>query len=224
MFNFFKKSSPNIHSITLPNWGWVKETDNKSIRQWVNREETIVLVLHFFDLKPDIPTITNMDALRDFYRRGLIEVKGGVIEVEKTALAGGYSAIRSIFKFPQQPVGMAYLASLTIPFDNYSYVIKIQAPEIGTTGIRDSLIFTEFLRNKKEPLNLEKPETMYQGWFQDPYDASFQSPCLMNKSEDSLYDEQFPDHPLSQVRKLLTQLESGLGFKAELEKVKPFSK
>jgi hypothetical protein len=222
MFNFFKKSTPNIDSITLPDFGWVKETDNKSTRQWVNQEETLVLVLHFFALKPDIPTITNINTLRDFYRRGVLEAKGGLIEVEKTALTGGYPAIRTLFKFPQQPVGMAYLASLTIPFENYSYVVTVQAPEIGATGVRDTLIFTDFIRNK--PFNPENTNNLYEGWFQDPYDASLKSPCLMNKSEDSKYDAQFPNHPLSQARKLLTQLESGIGFKAECEKVKPFSK
>ncbi len=35
---------------------------------------------------------------------------------------------------------MAYIASITIPFENCSYVVKIQADEIGITGMRDALI------------------------------------------------------------------------------------
>ena len=65
-------------------------------------------------------------------------------------------AIKTIFKFPQDPTGMTYLGSYTIPFKKYSYVIKIQAPELGVTGMRDSIIAAKFLATNEysmtEPL------------------------------------------------------------------------
>lgn len=38
-------------------------------------------------------------------------------------------------------------------------------------------------------------------FFRDPYDENYKEGFLMNVSEDESMDEQFPDHPLSMLRK-----------------------
>jgi hypothetical protein len=40
---------------------------------------------------------------------------------------------------------MIYIASITIPFENCSFVIKIQANEVDVTGIRDSAILGKLM-------------------------------------------------------------------------------
>ncbi len=46
----------------------------------------------------------------------------------------------------------------------------------------------------------------------------------MNRTEEEQYDEEFPDHPLTKVRKLLAQLEQELVVRPELKKIRRFNK
>lgn len=71
--------------------------------------------------------------------------------------------------------------------------------EIGTTGIRDVMVF-EILRRKG------KVNEDMESWTADPYDPSVKTGFLMNISEREQYDEIFPDHPLSVVRSLIRHL------------------
>ena len=114
MFKFFKRKKISIDSISISNLNWEKVEDNKSVKRWVNPEETVNLSLNFFDLKPNLPVTNNINELRVFYRNQIVNYNGGLIEVEELNLKGFY-AIKTIFKIPQEPSGMVYLASYTIP-------------------------------------------------------------------------------------------------------------
>lgn len=100
---------------------------------------------------------------------------------------------------------MAYIGSYTIPFKNFSYVVKVQCIENGITGIRDNTIFELMIRNGKIKLNPEKQTV--EGWMKDPYDESVHLPLMMNLSESEEFDSQFPEHPLSRMRKFLKHVE-----------------
>lgn len=212
---FFNRKKSTINSILIPDFGWIKEKSTKKQIQWINPDQPIALTLNYFDAKPDLPSLKEIDTLRHFYRKQLVGHQGGLIEVEYIEL-DTYNAIRTLFKIPQKPSGTVYLASLTIPFKTCSYVIKIQAPEIGRTGIRDSIIADRLL---KEGI-IYNGENGYENWFSDPYDTTFKNGTLMNTSEDAIYDTEFENHPLTQARKLISQIESEIEFKPELQKKK----
>jgi hypothetical protein len=218
MFKFFKKKKITINLISIPNFNWEIVEDNKSVKQWINPEQTISLSLNFFDLKPNLPLTNNIDELRVFYRNQIVSYNGGLVEVEVLDLKGFY-AIKTIFKIPQEPTGMVYLASFTIPFEECSFVFKIQAPEIGITGMRDSVIVEKLLSEEKISFGDEGLE----GWFNDPYDSELKEGTLMNKSEEGIYDELFPEHPLTLARALLQRIESEISFDKELGKIKKFN-
>ncbi len=219
MFSFLKSKKSTIQSISIPNFDWNMETENTALLVWINNEKTMGLSLNYFDLKPDLPTITDLDMIRDFYRTLVSQANGGLVEVDIIDLKG-HAAVKTIFKFKQEPHGMAYLASLTIPFEKCSYVIKIQAPEFDMTGMRDSMILADFMREKKVKLG----KNGLENWLQDPYDSDFKSTCLMNPSDLPVYDAEFPNHPLSQARKLLATIESDIEFKADIANNKKFIK
>jgi len=218
MINFFNRKKTNINSIVIPDFGWKKQKVDKSIIQWINAEQTIALSLNFFNLKPDLPLLKEIDVVRAFYRGQISQVNGGLIQVDYSDIK--HQAIKTIFKIPQEPSGMVYLASLTVPFKNCSYVIKIQALEIGMTGIRDSIIAEKLMQDRK----IDIGENGYKNWFSDPYDSNYSGGTLMNKSEDPIYDLDFENHPLTQVRKLMSQIEKEIEFKPEIEKLKQFIK
>lgn len=219
MIKLFNRNKVNVNSISIPDFEWNEDKNNRNIRQWINPEQTIALSLNFFDLKPDLPTINDIEKLRNFYRNQVTANNGGLIEVNKLDLKE-YNSIRTIFKFPQEPTGMTYLSSITIPFEKYSYVIKVQAPEIGTTGVRDNVVAMKLLNEGKISIG----DNGYEDWFNDPYNSEINEGVRMNKSEEKQFDSEFPDHPLSQARELLHQIELGIEFGNELEKINKFEK
>lgn len=219
MFSLFKKNKANIKSIEVPDFGWQKVNESDAIIQWINPEETVGVSINFFDLAPDLPTITDLDALRRYYRQSIAAVHGGIIAIDILELKN-IPTVSTIFKIPQQPSGITYLAAVTIPFENCSYVVKVQCAEWGTTGIRDAVIGQKLLANGTVTVGANG----YENWFSDPYDDTFQGGTLMNQSEQSIYDKEFPDHPLTQARIIVEQLSKGLIFKPELEQLNPFTK
>lgn len=115
---------------------------------------------------------------------------------------------------------MSYLASVTIPFENCSFVIKTQAVEVGTTGMRDNLVLNRFLQNGEVTFD----DNGLKNWFEDPYDPSFKEGALMNKSETEEYDNDFPHHPLSIVRNMIKKAIEEVILKDELKRLTAFSK
>lgn len=219
MFNFLKRKKATINSLSLPDFGWEQVKKEEGMQQWINPAQTIALSLNFFDLKPDLPTATDVGVLRNYYRDQIVAHNGGLIQTDLINLKS-YSVIKTIFKIPQDPMGMTYLASLTIPFKKCSYVVKIQAAEIGTTGMRDTLVTNELLTAGK----ISFGEDGFENWFSDPYNPSFKEGTRMNLSEDIAYDAKFPEHPLSQARNLVKQLEAQIVFGEDLAKTKKFGK
>lgn len=219
MIDLFLGSKANIDSISIPDFSWEQSQNEKTVRQWVNPEQTIALSLNFFKGKPDIPPIKDLNALRSYYRNQIVPNKGGLIQVETIDLKG-FSAIKTILKFPQAESGTTYLSSLTVPFHKHSFVVKIQAMEAGHTGVRDSLIANKLLRQGKITTD---QDGNFKGWARDPYLKGFLGGTLMNLSEAVTYDNQFRTHPLSLSRGMLAQLEAEIEFDQSLKKLKPFS-
>ena len=219
MFNLFnkKESKITINSISVPDFGWNKVEENDSRIVWVNPEENALISLNFFNLQPDIPTVKNLDFLKDFYRNSISEANGGIVEVSLLEV-NNIPSVKTIFKIPQPESGMTYIASVTIPFENCSFVIKIQAAEVGTTGIRDTVVLNEMLMNGEVTVG----EDHLENWFEDPYNPNFKKGTLMNKSEQEKYDSKFPDHPLSVARKAITDAIRQTVFRPEMDKLTCF--
>ncbi len=219
MLNLFKRSKPGINAMSFPSFDWNIKKEDSAIRQWLNKEQTLALSINYFEQKPDIPSITNIDIIRSYYRDQISKVNGGLIQVDIVEIQNR-KAIKTIFKMPQKPTGIVYLASLTIPFKNCSYVIKIQAPEIGITGIRDAFLADKLMSE----VNLLSGVSASDNWSSDPYDKDYKKGTLMNKSEKAMYDSQFEDHPLTVARKRISEIEKNIEFNSKLLKMKKFSK
>lgn len=159
----------------------------------------------------------NLNFLKDFYRNSISEANGGIVEVSLLEV-NNIPSVKTIFKIPQPESGMTYIASVTIPFENCSFVIKIQAAEVGTTGIRDALVLNKMLMNGEVTVG----EDHLENWFEDPYNPNFKKGTLMNKSEQEKYDSEFPDHPLSVARKAVTDVIRQTVFKPEIDKLTCF--
>lgn len=158
-----------------------------------------VASFHFFDLPPDlaaVPDAAGLAVLRQGYRDALAG-HGGIVSVEPVEISS-IKSIAAIFKLMQNPSGMTYVASLTIPFRDCSFVVKLQCPELGITGMRDTAIFAK-LSSELEFDDKGRP----QGWMKDPYLSACDSSARYNLSDQAQYDADFPDHPLSRARRHL---------------------
>jgi hypothetical protein len=100
---------------------------------------------------------------------------------------------------PQQPSGRTCVGSLTVPFRDFSFVVKCQCAEGGPTGLKEALLFDRS-RAAGEPMQVEGGRFHIPGW--DP-DAE-------------RHDAEFPGHPVARVRRVLRQVAGSLNIATEV--------
>ena len=178
------------------------------------------LSINLFDYPPDIAAKNDTELeLQNNYRKIAYESGVAIIEVKKVKL-GSFNTIKTIIKFPIKPSGVCYVGSYTLPFKSFSYVVKIQCIEQGTTGMRDAIILEMMIRNGTVQLGEEGG--IMKGWMRDPYNDSIQLPYMMNLSESEDFDQMFPKHPLSRMRKYLKHIEETIKIDESLLKEPKF--
>jgi hypothetical protein len=180
--------------------------------------------LYYFDKPPDIEAdLHSINDVRQFLRNVSIANGFGIIEVG-TPQIDGCLAVRTIFKVPQQPHGMTYVGSITLPFRDFSYVLKVQCIERGTTGLRETFIVAKMLSSgqvKIQKASDGPPQVV--GWWQGPYDSMTSAPVVRNLGDDEQYDAQFPNHPLSRLRSILRQVQPSLRLAPVVRDAPPFA-
>jgi len=145
-----------------------------------------------------------------------------MIEVD-TPQVDGCLTVRTIFKSGQQPHGMTYIGSITLPFRDVSYVLKVQCRETGITGMREAVVLDRMMASGQVTVGRgSEDQLQIHGWSQDPYDPAINAPLMRNLAENEHYDAQFPHHPLSRLRSVLRQLQPSLRLAPELKEVPPF--
>jgi hypothetical protein len=217
MFSWFKDKEINRISFDVTDWKIREKTSE--IKIW-DKDCGEILSLNFFDKKPDIPvSLTQIDELRSFYRNLILEAGGGIIKIE-TIKIKGIDAVECIFKIPMQPSGVTYVGSFTFPFRDKSYVLKFQCAEQGITGQRDAIIFA--VDSNFDFDNDNENIDPFKDWAKDPYDETFTEGLLMNLSESEKYDEKFPNHPLTRLRKHIKQVKQTINFGEKLHNLHKF--
>ena len=199
----------DINSVHLPSAGFDLVERSDEMLVWENdRPER--LTLNFFAKPPDLPcNADNTELLREFYRFAIARMGGGLVSVD-TVTINDIASVKTIFKFLTDPQGICYIGAITVPFQEFSYVVKVQCPEVGTTGSRQAIVLDDCLA--RGTVTLDAGTQTLKGWSQDPYNAESISPLMRNLSEAESYDEQFPEHPLSRARSLLHRTEQSLSF------------
>ncbi|WP_426395962.1 hypothetical protein ACN9M1_16210 [Ralstonia sp. R-29] len=196
---------------------WILQQEDERIAIFRN-EAGDTLTVNYFMAVPDIQApIDDADALRVFYRR-MAEVHGlALIEADVAQLAS-LSAVRTLLKARIEQIrGFAFIGSYTLPFADRSYVIKVESMERGTTGIREAAAMILM-----GPPNIDKATGELIGWAQDPYDPVYRAEFMRNQADDQRFDAQFPDHPLSRVRRYLAELESSVRPDQAIYELQPF--
>ena len=124
--------------------------------------------------------------------QGLIEVVGGTTDAKR-------NVIWSIVKTVSQNEGVQYGLTLHLSYEKSMLQIQAFATETGIMGMREAQVY-EFARRKGWI------DEQGSGWSRDPYDDDYHTGILMNLSEDPRFDDAFPHHPLSVIRKLVLMI------------------
>lgn len=111
--------------------------------------------------------------------------------------------VYSIVKSMKEPSGIQYILTYQKFFPEFILNIQAYFDEIGTTGMRDSLVYELYHRENL----VGKDEDPFAGWVKDPYDATVKEGALMNLSEMEQFDVQFPEHPLTMCREFIRAIQ-----------------
>ncbi|EEF60651.1 hypothetical protein [Pedosphaera parvula] len=184
---FNRRPAVSLDSIRFNTTGYHSRAFQPNRRDWCT-EDDVAITLHFFDQRPDLPPVPwTPGLLRQFYETPLALTAARIIECDVTT-AGGYPAVWLIIKSPANPIGNSFLGSLTIPFRNFSFVIKVQISEQESTGLREAVLMDEALRTGR--IQTVGDRLITNDWTAD----------------DASYDSRFPLHPLSRVRQEMRRI------------------
>lgn len=210
--NTNRNDTPSINldfrSVTLELQGWNEISLEGEIRAWKD-ERGSALSFILVD-SSGFPDLNNQDEIRNWCRSAAEENQGGLIEASVVETPIGTS-ISYIYK---RRHGKAYtfLGMMILPMHDKLLVWTVVAQEQGTTGLRETAITMKLFKSGE--LNMEKYGEL---WARDPYDTSYHGvdkSLLRFISDDECYDQEFPNHPLTVVRKTLKQLPTAIRINA----------
>jgi hypothetical protein len=97
-----------------------------------------------------------------------------------------------------------YLGSITLPFRDFSFVIKGQCQEQGITGARETILGNEGLRDGT--VSIQGDKIVLHGW----------------SCDDEQFDNRFPQHPLSRLRRELRLIAGSIRIEPSVKAAPPF--
>ena len=214
MFNFFKKTkySP-IKLFKFHTFNWKLYKDSEKTKAWLNNDKSGFLAITELESQY-MYGVENLDVFINAERKLILENSGGIVDC-KTSTLDGIKCFSSILKEPQEPTGMKYSFRLIFPLKEKSIVITAEQCENGVTGLRDSVTLTKWMKNNE--LDTDENGRMIN-WAKDPFDNSFSDGALKNESDLEIYDKDFPDHPLTIIRKMLREIEKSIKVDQKIEK------
>ncbi|WP_062647223.1 hypothetical protein [Streptomyces maremycinicus] len=178
----------------------------------------LVLSVHFFPLIPDLPApLHEPERLGAGLTRLVAGVGGGLIEAAPGSV-DGVPAVRQLVKMPLgSRRGQAFLGSWTVPRAGSSTVVKVQAAEGATTGMREAVILAEVgpaAYFRPHPYTGEQPGG-------EPGRESGGLPYHVG--DDERWDARFPGHPLTLVRAALHRITPTITFDDRFKALPPFA-
>src|SRR3984957_12996295 len=158
-----------LDSLTFDTTGLVHDRDQGNARVWLAPDRDIY-ALYYYPVPPNIDAaLHDIDRVRARYREVAAQAGGAIVQVDVRPV-DGCDVVIVLIKIPQKPTGMTYIALLTAPFRDFSYVVKVQCEETGMTGARDMAVFSELMRSGE--IALDEKTGIAPGWMADPYDPS----------------------------------------------------
>jgi hypothetical protein len=196
---------PTIASLRFDaaDWTYHGEREPNCLRVWQTPDSDAVGV-HFFDIAPNIPVCRTLAELCDFYRSGIKAAGAEMVECALEPVAG-QTAIRVLMKAPQRPHGRLYQATYTVPFRDFSFVVKVQCLEHGITGVRETVLADKRMAAGEMP-NVSGKGPLLRDWDPDAPE----------------HDADFPTHPVSRARRILAHVARSMSLEEPVGRLPKF--
>lgn len=172
--------------------------------------------LDYFPIEPNLARPPGDDvALSEFFEVAVQDAGAAVVEVRWIMDGDGIPLVRSIVKARPEGGPLVYVGSLIVPFATCSWVAKVQSLEVGVTGMREALWFDQHLAAGGTP-----EDAFASG---EPPSSPGAHPGVRRlPSDDEVWDDIVPNHPLSRVRRLLPQLAASIEISPAAQRLSPF--
>lgn len=217
---FFRRSTytPTLRDIRFHRDDWRLEERTADSALWMTPDgDASKLQLTFrvgvwpFDLRDEA-------AAHAFYARECEALSGAMIELSVRRIRG-FESLVGVFKYRSPApghLGMYYVGIVWLPFETCTFQINFESLERGTTGAREAAVALI----ERVPPPQEEPEllTSMEAFFERARNAKVQA----LPSDARTYDDAFPEHPLSKVRRMLTQFETEAVFDRRMSTLKPY--
>ena len=172
---------------------------------WWNEGNNVKNIKTTDEMKASYVDVTSemIDSTNEGMINGLHSALGedqGIVELDKGKTYDRHEYAYTIVKNKLGPKGTQYLLTFHILKDNVVYNVQGFFNEKGAFGSREGVVMTKLAGENK--INISTMD----GWKVDPYNVNYKKGYLMNLSEKKDYDEMFPNHPLSEARKVLEYL------------------
>jgi hypothetical protein len=185
----------------LPMPGWQFSGSEPQIAFWRDSVGDVVS-LALLPKASALPPPSHTAALQTYCRRNAELQRAGLVELTCTEGANGAS-VTFVYKRLELPA-FKFFGVILIPRSDVMWQWMVIAGERGTTGEREALVAAKMLEAGQLTV-----ETYAGMWARDPYDDAYDGvdrSTLRYVSDAEEYDAEFPDHPLTKVRRELKRL------------------
>jgi hypothetical protein len=205
----FGINRPKLSTISCDSHGWRIGDESPSHRTWVTPEASCVN-FQFIDSAPTFPfDLTELAKARAFYDNQSTELGGVMISVD-VGESKKIEYLKGVFKYRSPEPGsmaMYYVGIIVLPFKSFMYQINTEALEVGASGMREASVMA---LGDGPPASDEPPEIVTN--MEEFFAKSRAAKLRRIPADDTKYDDSFPNHPLSQVRRLQSHLIETLTF------------
>ncbi|MFN8553072.1 MAG: hypothetical protein U0103_16490 [Candidatus Obscuribacterales bacterium] len=167
--------------------------------------------------------LRTLDGAKDFYGNQCAEAKGAMILLE-LGKADGAEMLRGIFKYrsPKNPLAIMYVGIIWIPFMECCLQINIEAAEQGTTGVREAIVCATMMADGTLQQEESFAPPVQVNSAEDMFKHMGAQPLRVISSDEEKWDEKFPEHPLSLVRKHLKTVTETIKLEKSMHELTPF--
>ena len=176
-----RKPNASLDSVSFDASKYHFQGDADGKRTWFTPAGDAISVL-YFPTRPGLPAPAHtIFELERFYRERVCSEQVRMTEFSLLT-AADMPAIWMILKVSLKPSGLVYLGSLTLPFADFSFVVKMQCIERGIAGMRETALLLEAQQDGR--VTIGEDGKISGDWNPDA----------------AMHDEKFPDHPVSRLR------------------------
>jgi hypothetical protein len=189
------RSAPSLNSIRFEVTGFSYQGELEGSRVW-HSSEGDGIGLFLFPVRPNLPeNAVSLGEFRDRVWEAVGNPQTKLVQISLPVINGCHT-VEQIVKIRQEPHGFTYVGSIIIPFEEFSFVVKVQCLEYEMTGLREAVLMARALSDGTVSLTPTENESAIITGDWNP--------------DDERHDSTFPDHPLSRARRVLSEIKASL--------------